>query len=202
MIRNWVGQTDDEDFYELCDESGLLIWDDFWLANPVDGPDPADPELFLDSARDKIKRYRNHPSIALWCGRNEGRPPAVIDQGLAKAIAELDGTRRYQPTSNDDGVHGNGPYSYNPPEYYFETRAHGFSTEVGLPSIPTVEGVSQMMPAQDRWPISRSWGYHDYTGGACGAVNYASIMTSRYGAPSGLADFCRKGQMINYETQG
>lgn len=124
----------------------------------------------------------------------------MIDQGLAKAIAELDGTRRYQKTSSDDGVHGNGPYSYNPPEYYFETRARGFSTEVGLPSIPTIEGVSQMMPAEDRWPISRSWGYHDYSGGACGCVNYASVMSSRYGAPSGLSDFCRKGQMINYET--
>ena len=65
MIRNWVGQTDDEDFYDLCDENGLLIWDDFWLANPVDGPDPVNPELFLENARDKIKRYRNHPSIAL-----------------------------------------------------------------------------------------------------------------------------------------
>ncbi len=200
MIRNWVGQTDDEDFYDLCDENGLLIWDDFWLANPVDGPNPANPDLFLDNARDKIKRYRNHPSVALWCGRNEGRPPAIINQGLEAAIQELDGTRRYQPTSNAEGVNGGGPYGYNPPEWYYENRARGFSTEVGLPSIPTVESVKRMMPAQDWWPMSQSWGYHDFTSGASRCVDYAGIMATRYGEAKGLEDFCRKGQMINYET--
>ncbi len=34
MIRNWVGQTGDEEFYEACDKYGIVVWQDFWLANP------------------------------------------------------------------------------------------------------------------------------------------------------------------------
>ena len=40
MIRNWVGQTGDEAFYEAADRNGVVVWQDFWLANPWDGPDP------------------------------------------------------------------------------------------------------------------------------------------------------------------
>ena len=35
----WVGQTGDEEFYEACDRHGVMVWQDFWLANPSDGPD-------------------------------------------------------------------------------------------------------------------------------------------------------------------
>ena len=47
MIRNWVGQTGDEAFYEAADRHGVVVWQDFWLANPWDGPDPDDNALFL-----------------------------------------------------------------------------------------------------------------------------------------------------------
>ena len=42
MVRNWVGQIGDDAFYEAADRHGILVWQDFWLANPWDGPDPAD----------------------------------------------------------------------------------------------------------------------------------------------------------------
>ncbi len=46
MIRNWVGQSTSEDFYELCDKYGILIWDEFFQPNPSDGPNPDDlPDL-------------------------------------------------------------------------------------------------------------------------------------------------------------
>ena len=46
-IRNWVGQTGDEAFYEAADRNGVVVWQDFWLANPWDGPDPDDNDLFM-----------------------------------------------------------------------------------------------------------------------------------------------------------
>ena len=40
MIRNWVGQIGKEEFFDACDKYGILVWNDFWLANPADGPNP------------------------------------------------------------------------------------------------------------------------------------------------------------------
>jgi len=72
MIRVWGGGIYEMDeFYELCDEYGLLVWQDFMFACAVYPGDSA----FLNSVKieavDNIKRLRNHPSIALWCGNNE-----------------------------------------------------------------------------------------------------------------------------------
>ncbi len=71
MIRNWVGMTNNRAFYEAADKYGILIWDDFWLANPADGPNPDNETMFLDNAVDKIKKNRYHAALALYCGRNE-----------------------------------------------------------------------------------------------------------------------------------
>ncbi|WP_410771197.1 beta-mannosidase [Fontibacillus sp. BL9] len=72
MLRVWGGGFYEEDvFYDLCDEYGLLVWQDFMFACSMY---PGD-EVFLQSvaaeAEYNVKRLRNHPSIALWCGNNE-----------------------------------------------------------------------------------------------------------------------------------
>ena len=88
-IRNWVGQIGDREFYEACDRYGVMVWQDFWLANPADGPDPYDNEMFLRNARDMVLRLRQHPSIMLYCGRNEGYPPKALDDSLRQLVSEL-----------------------------------------------------------------------------------------------------------------
>ena len=70
MIRDWVGQIGDEELYEACDKYGIMVWQDFWLANPWDGPDPDDHKMFLENSADYIARIRNHASIGIYCGRN------------------------------------------------------------------------------------------------------------------------------------
>ena len=90
MIRNWVGQTGDKAFYDAADRFGVVIWQDFWLANPWDGPDPDDAGLFLDNARDYLMRIRNHVSLGIFCGRNEGFPPQQIDAGFSLVRAAAD----------------------------------------------------------------------------------------------------------------
>ena len=72
MLRVWGGGVYENDiFYNLCDEAGILIWQDFMFACAMF---PGD-EAFLDNVKheaiDNVKRLRNHPSIGLWCGNNE-----------------------------------------------------------------------------------------------------------------------------------
>src|SRR3712207_8654199 len=63
--------------YTTLFRSGLLVWNDFWLSTQDWNLEPSDPALFLANARDVVSRFRSHPSVAVWCGRNEGVPPPV-----------------------------------------------------------------------------------------------------------------------------
>jgi beta-mannosidase len=72
MLRVWGGGVYEEDlFYDLCDENGILVWQDFMFACAMFPGDEAFLENVRQEAIDNVKRLRNHPSIALWCGNNE-----------------------------------------------------------------------------------------------------------------------------------
>ena len=132
MIRNWVGQIGDDEFYEACDRHGVVVWQDFWLANPWDGPDPDDNEMFLRNSRDLVARIRNHASVGLYCGRNEGYPPEPLEKGFRAILAELHPGLHYIPSSADDVVSGHGPYQAMPGEWYYKNRATPkFHSELG-----------------------------------------------------------------------
>ncbi len=199
IIRNWLGQNTEESFYELADEYGLLVLNDFWESTQNYQLEAEDPQLFLANARDVILRYRNHPSIAVWFGRNEGVPQPILNEGLADLVASLDGTRYYTGSSNSVNLAGSGPYSYRPPQQYFTGLAPGFAVEVGTPSLSTLESLQAMVPPADRWPIDDTLAYHDWHFGGNGDIaSFMSAMAARFGAPASLEDFERKAQMMNY----
>jgi hypothetical protein len=200
MIRNWVGQSTSEDFYELCDKYGLLVWDEFFQPNPSDGPDPDDFDTYMANVREKILRFRNHPSIVLWCARNEGYPPKEIDAALRTLMAELEPTRLYQANSADGrGVNSHGPYHWRTPrEFYVFDEA--FKTEIGSVSVPTLESIQGMMPEKDWETINDDWAEHDFAKGASGGDSYPAMIAERYGRVANLADFVRKSQLANYEA--
>ncbi|TCO10556.1 beta-mannosidase [Natronoflexus pectinivorans] len=72
MLRVWGGAIYEEDlFYELCDQNGILIWQDFMFACNLQPGDEAHLENIRKEAVYNVKRLRNHACIALWCGNNE-----------------------------------------------------------------------------------------------------------------------------------
>ncbi|HJY89872.1 MAG TPA: glycoside hydrolase family 2 TIM barrel-domain containing protein, partial [Candidatus Acidoferrum sp.] len=199
IIRNWVGQSTEETFYELADEYGLLVWNDFWASTQNYNVEPEDPELFMENARDTILRFRNHPSIVIWCGRNEGVPQPTLNERLDQLIRALDGTRYYTPTSNQVNLQNSGPYRYVDPKLYFTMLNHGFAVETGTPSFPTLEMWRTWIPEPDRWPISDAWSYHDWHMNGNGDVApFLTEMEKEFGAATSLEDFDRKAQMLNY----
>jgi len=201
MIRNWSGQSTSETFYNLCDEYGLLVWNDFWLNTEGWNYNAADSDLFLRNVADTLKRYRNHPCIALWCPRNEGVPPQPLHEGIDRRIRELDGTRYYQPNSRLVNLRNSGPWSNLPLEKYFVELNQGFSTEMGASSIPSAEVMRSMMPAADLWPPADVWAYHDlHSKGSGDRGSIFGRIAKRYGEAQNLEDLCRKAQMANYET--
>jgi len=114
MLRVWGGAfLEKEAFYDLCDELGLLVWQEFPLSSSgLDNYPPDNPEAVEEMAtiaRSYIERRRHHVSLTLWCGGNElqasrhgGKPldtshPTIAR--LAQVVAEHDPERRFLPTS-------------------------------------------------------------------------------------------------------
>ena len=118
MIRVWGGGIyEDDNFYDLCDEKGILLWQDFMFACSTY---PTFDDEFNKNVSaefsDNVKRLRHHPSIALWCGNNELEQGLVSDEWnnrsmswtdysrifddmLPKICADLDPQRSYWPGS-------------------------------------------------------------------------------------------------------
>ncbi|HEY6339708.1 MAG TPA: LamG-like jellyroll fold domain-containing protein [Candidatus Sulfotelmatobacter sp.] len=200
IIRNWVGQNTEEVFYELADEYGLLVWNDFWESTQNYNIEAEDPELFLKNVRDTILRFRNHPSIVAWCGRNEGVPQPIINEGIADLARSLDGTRFYFPSSNEINLQHSGPYRYMSPALYYTALNHGFSVETGTPSFSTLESFRHWIPKEDQWPLSDAWAYHDWHQSGNGDMApFMAEVQAEFGAATSLEDFERKAEMLDYE---
>ena len=201
MIRNWVGQTGDEEFYEACDRHGIMIWQDFWLANPVDGPNPYDNEMFMDNVDDYVKRIRNHPSIALYCGRNEGNPPEELDDAIRAVLPEIHPGLHYISHSSVGPVSGFGPYGRQPVKFYFQNRATTkMHSELGMPNIVTYESLQKMMPESDQWPIGNMWGIHDFCEtGAMRSASFLEMFDQQFGQVDNVKDWISLAQFMNYD---
>ena len=129
MLRVWGGGIyPSDDFFNICDSLGILVWEDFMYAGTMYPYD----EAFLENARieaeEQVKRLASHPSLALWCGGNEisegyynwgwqqslgwsEEDDKAIKAGydrlfeniLPQAVAKFDGTRSYWPSSPSKG---------------------------------------------------------------------------------------------------
>jgi beta-mannosidase len=72
MVREWGGgYYESDDFYDICDELGIMVWQEFMFGGDMVPGDVAFQENVRQEAIDQIKRLRDHPSIVVWCGNNE-----------------------------------------------------------------------------------------------------------------------------------
>jgi beta-mannosidase len=146
MLRVWGGGIYEHDaFYDICDELGLLVWQDFMFAC---APYPEHEPSFVDSVRaevrHQIERLRHHASIALWCGNNEGQGVQGFMNGLTgrddpllgalyydkimpEALADLDPTTPYWPGSPTGGPSSNSMLAGD---------VHNWTVWHGLPPVP------------------------------------------------------------------
>ena len=201
IMRNWVGQTGDKELYEACDRHGIMIWQDFWLANPADGPDPDDSHMFLANAEDYLRQHRSHPSLVIYCGRNEGFPPEDIDNGLRSIVDEYTDLH-YISSSADGCVSGHGPYrALTPKEYFtYPTGNDRFHSERGMPAVMTYESMLRTYSPDALWPQNKQWGQHDFTlSGAQAGESFNKLIASGYGEPQSAEEFAQLGQFINYD---
>jgi beta-mannosidase len=175
LLRVWGGGLyETDDFYDLCDEAGLLVWQDFPFACQYYPEDQRTLSSVRRQAAENVRRLRNHPSLALWCGNNENltmfqsgwddpkrHPPRYYGEKLYEGVlpevlAELDPERPYVPTSpwggtkaNDGGV-GDQHYwdvwhGRGDWKHYDDSTAR-FCSEFGFASAPGHATLGAMLP--------------------------------------------------------
>ena len=215
MLRVWGGgYYESDDFYDLCDQYGILVWQDFCFAcNPY----PLDEASFLENVarevEDQVARLHTHPSLALWCGNNEilmfDLPLPGLDRKLTKAVQQffyvtlkdqvtsLDQERPYwygSPSSRPFGKNGN---SLKEGDTHLWQIWHGldpiegyrklptrFCSEFGLESFPSMASIRDYTDAEDLSISQPDIANHQKSAGGNEKILYYNIQ--RYGHP---ADF-------------
>lgn len=167
MLRIWGGgYYEDDEFYRLCDERGLLVWQDGMFCCAM-YPD-ADP-AFLESVRQEldynIRRLRNYTSLALWCGENENHwgfeewwpdrtlfphfyGARIYDELFPELVRELDPDRPYwngSPYSAEPGVRANDPTHGDCHLWDLHSHCQDYSHYLGTaPSFVSETGIQSL----------------------------------------------------------
>lgn len=227
MLRIWGGGFyESEEFYALCDEMGLLVWQDF----PYGCSYYPDTGEYADLARVEataaVKRIRNHPSLALWCGNNENhtmfegnwtgtRPPRLLGERLyheiLPAVVESEDPQTpYWPGSPYGGPAGDSNsadfgdchnwdvwHGRGDWVHYVENDSR-FCSEFGFAASCGLGAWDECLAPSDRSPHSPAVRWHDKT--RKGYETYLGYIALHFPASQSLEDLVYYSQINQAEA--
>lgn len=193
MLRVWGGGIyESPDFYRLCDERGIMVWQEFiFSCSCYPGFNPAFCREVRREAEIAVTMLRNHPSIVTWCGNNEidgimwghgygTNFPGhnIFHEILPDVCRQLDPTRPYRPSSPYGGRRPGDPLegdrhglfvsadaSYLDPAYYEEEDSRPkFVAEVYAFSPSSTDSLRQFLPQSEMRRDSPGWNFHNRSG--------------------------------------
>ena len=214
IFRIWGGGIiNKESFFELCDEKGILVWEEFPLACNNYPDDPHYLKILKQEATSIIKRLRKHASLALWCGGNElfNNWSGMTDQSLPLRLLnslclELNPTIPYNPTSPLMGM-GHGCYLFkylDGTEVYENMNKAKFTayTEFGIPGMSPVEVLKKIIPEKDLFPPRDHTAWRDHHAfGAWVGDTWLSLndIEGYFGKAPDLETLVRQSQLMQCE---
>ena len=214
MFRVWGGGiVNKESFFELCDEKGILVWEEFPLSCNQYPDTPSYLSVLKQEATSIVKRLRKHPCIAMWCGGNElfNSWSLMTDQSLPLRLLnsvclEYDPLTPYNPTSPLYGMaHGCYIFKYFDGREVFEAmnNAHQTAyTEFGMPGISPVEVLKQIIPEDQMFPPKPNTAWQDHHAfGAWTADTWlcSNILKEYFGEASSLEELIAQSQLMQCE---
>ncbi|MEG1270833.1 MAG: hypothetical protein RSD54_05895 [Ruthenibacterium sp.] len=187
IVRCWGGNVyEDHAFYDICDTSGIMVWQDFSLACAIYPQTDAFAKTIEQEAAAIVVKLRNHPCILLWSGDNEVdamyynfgynlphvRNNRISREILPRVTASHDPIRFFLPSSpyvpltisgdlNVPEQHNWGPRDYFKGDFYKHSTAH-FTSEIGYHGCPSVTSLKKFIPTENLWPIQNdAWDAHN-----------------------------------------
>ena len=212
LLRVWGGAGPcKESFYALCDEYGILVWQEFMLACNNYISSGHYMQVLESEASAIIKALRHHPCLALWCGGNElfNGWSGMTDQShalrlLNKLCFELDYERPFLATSPLIGM-AHGGYRFFDQKQggdafrEFQRASNTAYTEFGVPSVASVECLQKIIPEKERFPITPTdaWVAH-HAFGAWGADAWLCLPTLEqyFGTPTCLEEVVEQSNWL------
>jgi len=228
-IRVWGGGYYPEDyFYDLCDQYGLLVWQDFMFAcAEYELTDEFEQNIVME-ARDNIIRLRHHASLALWCGNNEIETAwadwsfpktqkrrndytRMFEELLPRAVAEFDPATFYWPSSPSSGGGFDNPNDENRGDVHYWEVWHGlkpftdyrkfhfrFVSEFGFQSFPGIKTVKSFTLPEDRNIFSYVMENHQKNGSANGRILY--YLSDNFKYPKDFESLLYASQLLQAEA--
>lgn len=221
MLRVWGGgQYENEEFYDLCDELGIMVWQDLMFSCMEYPATPEFLQLVEPEVRYQVKRLRDHASIVLWCGDNEiagllrgekeyfARHAVNYDRlnrALGKWVRESDPTRVFWPSSPANGIDDSGLGDFTPERgdmHYWKVWHSGepfeayytvrprFCSEFGFQSFPVLSTVKSFGGANVTDPVMDC-----HQKNRAGNAKIIGMFARYFKFPSGLAQFVYLSQV-------
>lgn len=216
MFRIWGGGgLQKDEFYDICDEKGILVWQEFMLACNRYEATKEYLTVLNQEATAIIKLLRSHPCLALWCGGNElfngWSVMSEQDEALRllnKLCYELDGKTPFIMTSPLTGM-AHGGYTFlgsnNDDETVFSLfhRSHNTAyTEFGISSITDYNQLEKIIPKDEINSLSptKSWVYH-HAYSAWGEYRWAckDVVDNLFGVQNNIKEYVRYTQWLQAE---
>jgi beta-mannosidase len=215
ILRVWGGGiVNKESFFELCDEMGILVWQEFPLACNNYPDDSHYLKILKQESGSIINRLKKHASLAFWCGGNElfNNWSGMTDQSLALRLLnsqclELDPLTPFIPTSPLMGMaHGHYVFrEWSTKEEVFQEMARSkFTayTEFGMPGPSSVEILKTIIPKEELWPPKpgTSWeSHHAYNAWVGNTWLCEDIIEDYFGKSDSLEQLVANGQLLQGE---
>ena len=224
-IRVWGGgYYPDDFFYDICDELGLLVWQDFMFACAVYNLTEEFEANIRAEFVDNIRRLRNHPSLALWCGNNEMEMfvafgvwvdtkkqvsdyVKMYEYIIPKTLQVEDPDTFYWPASPSSGGAFDEPNDENRGDVHYwevwhalkpftEYRKHFFryASEFGFQSFPCMETIRSFASEEDMNPYSYVMEKHQRNASANGRI--AEYLSQMYLYPRTFDGFVYASQLL------
>lgn len=213
ILRVWGGGiVNKESFYDICDELGLLVWQEFPLACNYYSGIPTYLKILEQEAVSIVKRLRKHASLALWSGGNELYWAGMTEQSLPLRLLNsisynLNPRTPYINTSPYYGV-GHGHYLFydrDSDKEVFQWMAKARNTaytEFGVPGISNVDVLKSFIPEDELFPPIRGsvWSMH-HGFNAWRESSWAEMETYRkyFGDPASLEELVDNSQLMQSE---
>ena len=185
IIRCWGGNVyEDHEFFNLCDERGIMVWQDFAMACHFYPQSEYFKELIEEEATSVIKKLRNHPSLVLWCGDNEVDSMMYVQENpkvnyitrevLPRLVERFDYKRPYiasSPYISEKAYelgcdyfpedHLWGVRDYYKSDFYVRSNAH-FVSETGYHGCPSEDSIRKFISEDHVWPYTDNseWNLH------------------------------------------